>query len=206
MSLKKSTNWEQNKPNIAMLLTWRMMYKGLKTKQKRYALAHRLESCVSTLDVPGSKQAEGGGQRWSAAVDHYRWPPLTAIDRWSGSGSGDGDGTVIMPHGTNHMVTRGLLMIDSRLCMYEVWYEVQVRWRLVNDLEGHVEVASWWIGWRTINADPSQSLAFIESVECCKDQITSRSGSIIGWIPERTNLPSHYLGYINQQTQQRKGC
>ncbi|GJU62548.1 hypothetical protein Tco_0294134 [Tanacetum coccineum] len=80
----------------------------------------------------------GGGQRWSAAVDHYRWPPLTAVDRWSGGGSGDGDGTVIMPRGTNHMVTRGLLMIDIRLCRYEVWYKVQFRWRLVNDLEGHV--------------------------------------------------------------------
>ncbi|GJV48166.1 hypothetical protein Tco_1438378 [Tanacetum coccineum] len=112
----------------------------------------------------------GGGQRRSAAVD-CRWPPLTAVDWWSDGGSGDGDGTVIMPRGTNHMVTRGLLMIDSRLCRHEVWYEVQVRWRLVHDLEGHVEVAGWWIGWRTMNADPSQSLVFIESVECSDEFI-----------------------------------
>ncbi|GKB22077.1 hypothetical protein Tco_0856000 [Tanacetum coccineum] len=128
-----------------------------------YALAHQLESCVSTLNVLSSKQVEGLSPHFHVSVT------------W-------------------------------QLTCYEVWYEVQVRWRLVNDLEGHVEVVGWWIGWRMMNADPSQSLAFIESVECYKDQITPRSESIIGWIPERTNLPSHYLGYLNQQTQLRKGC
>nr|GEV14808.1 hypothetical protein [Tanacetum cinerariifolium] len=33
----------------------------------------------------------GGGSRWSATVD-CRWPPLTAIDQWSGGGSSDGTG------------------------------------------------------------------------------------------------------------------
>ncbi|GKA55948.1 hypothetical protein Tco_0755020, partial [Tanacetum coccineum] len=103
-------------------------YKGLKTKQKRYALAQRWSS---------------GGPPPLTVVDR-RWPPpltggptvarvqgtvairgcwieasgrLTCHHMIGGSGY---IATVITPRGTTQVVTRGLLMIDGRLCKYEL--------------------------------------------------------------------------------------
>ncbi|GJT67034.1 hypothetical protein Tco_1018514 [Tanacetum coccineum] len=103
-----------------------VMYKGLKTKQKRRVLSplRHVSSHVLPRGTTWLPRGSAVVRRWSAAVER-RWPPLTTVDRWSDGDSGDGAGTVDKTRGTNHRVTRGHLIIRYEVlfivCMSEVW-------------------------------------------------------------------------------------
>nr|GEY32840.1 hypothetical protein CTI12_AA301630 [Tanacetum cinerariifolium] len=70
-------------------------YKGLTTKQKRWQPDPTGNMQSTTLDRWSSDGLMVvlwwliGGQPPLTAINHYRPPPLTVVDRWSGDGSSD---------------------------------------------------------------------------------------------------------------------